>query len=139
MGEEIFRKKSLEKIKSPEALNDYIKVSNPGVWLILIAVVALIIGFFIWGAFGYIDSSFTTDANAIGGRLYFSVDENEIASVKVGSVVKAGGTEGKVISIGSKVFETNTYLVTAEIDVPDGGYNAEIVTERVRPISFVLN
>ena len=35
----IFRKKSLERVQSPEQLNDYIKVANPGVWLVLIAVI----------------------------------------------------------------------------------------------------
>ena len=35
---DIFRKKSLERISSPEQLNDYIKVSNPSVWIIIIAI-----------------------------------------------------------------------------------------------------
>ena len=42
----IFRKKGPA---SPEKLNDYIKVSNPGVWLILGAVGAVLAGFIIWG------------------------------------------------------------------------------------------
>ena len=36
MNEEIFRKKSLDKVKSPENLDDYIRVSNPGVWLFIL-------------------------------------------------------------------------------------------------------
>ncbi len=34
MEDPIFRKKSLDKLSSPEQLNDYIKVTNPGVWII---------------------------------------------------------------------------------------------------------
>jgi hypothetical protein len=45
----IYRKVSLERISSPERLNDYIKVSNPSVWLILAAVAVLLIAAVIWG------------------------------------------------------------------------------------------
>lgn len=30
MSDQIFRKKSLDRISSPEQLNDYIRVANPG-------------------------------------------------------------------------------------------------------------
>lgn len=35
MSDQIFRKKSLDRISSPEQLNDYIRVANPGIWMIL--------------------------------------------------------------------------------------------------------
>ena len=44
MDNELFRKKSLEKVKSPENIDDFIRVSNPGVWLILISVIMLMVG-----------------------------------------------------------------------------------------------
>ena len=34
MSDQIFRKKSLDRISSPEQLNDYIRVANPGIWMI---------------------------------------------------------------------------------------------------------
>ena len=36
----LFREKSLKAIESPEALNDYLRVTSPGVWLVLAAVIA---------------------------------------------------------------------------------------------------
>ncbi|MCL2285968.1 MAG: hypothetical protein FWC32_06330 [Firmicutes bacterium] len=45
----IFRKDSLEKMSSPEKLNDYIKVSNPSIWIILSAIAIMLIAAFIWG------------------------------------------------------------------------------------------
>ncbi len=30
MENQIFRKKSIERVSSPEQLNDYVRVSNPG-------------------------------------------------------------------------------------------------------------
>ncbi len=44
MDKQLFRKSSIERVSSPEQLNDYIKVSNPGVWMILAAIIALLIG-----------------------------------------------------------------------------------------------
>ena len=40
----LFRKQSLEGISSPEQLDDYLKVTNPGLWVILIAPLFLLIG-----------------------------------------------------------------------------------------------
>ena len=45
----IFRKESLEKMSSPEKLNDYIKVSNPSVWVILGAIAIMLIAVVVWG------------------------------------------------------------------------------------------
>jgi hypothetical protein len=50
----IFRKKSIERVTSPEQLNDYIKVTTPSVWLILIAMLLLIVGMLVWAVFGKI-------------------------------------------------------------------------------------
>ena len=38
----LFRKSSLDSISLPEQLNDYIKVSNTSVWLVLAALFALL-------------------------------------------------------------------------------------------------
>ena len=50
----IFRKKSLERVTSPEQLNDYIKVTTPSVWMIMFATLVLIVGTLFWAVFGRI-------------------------------------------------------------------------------------
>ena len=55
MKNSIFRKKSMDRVSSPEQLNDYIRVTSPGVWLFLIALILLLTGFIIWAAFGRLD------------------------------------------------------------------------------------
>ena len=60
MSQPIFRQKSMEKISSPEQMNDYIRVSNPSVWMILAAVIVLLAGVCVWGMFGCLDTSFQT-------------------------------------------------------------------------------
>lgn len=48
----IFREKSLERVSSPEALNDYIRVTTPSVWVVLAAAVVLLVGMLCWSIFG---------------------------------------------------------------------------------------
>ncbi|WP_026492478.1 hypothetical protein [Butyrivibrio sp. XPD2002] len=50
----IFREKSIERVSSPEQLNDYIQVTTPSIWIILLAVIVLLTGTLIWGIFGEI-------------------------------------------------------------------------------------
>jgi len=44
----IFRKSALEGMSSPEKLNDYIKVSNPSIWIILGAIAVMLVSAIIW-------------------------------------------------------------------------------------------
>ena len=54
-GSELFRKKSIERVSTPEKLNDYIRVTTPSVWVVLIATVILMVGILAWGVFGRVD------------------------------------------------------------------------------------
>ncbi|HCF71134.1 MAG TPA: hypothetical protein DER33_06040 [Syntrophomonas sp.] len=54
MQNSIFRKSSLERISSPEQLNEYVKVTNPGVWAVLLGLFALLIAVAIWAFAGNI-------------------------------------------------------------------------------------
>ncbi|MCL2222509.1 MAG: hypothetical protein FWC20_09575 [Oscillospiraceae bacterium] len=50
----LFRKSALDKISSPEQLNEYMKVAGPGVWAILAGLAVTFAAFFIWGFMGSI-------------------------------------------------------------------------------------
>lgn len=62
MNNKLFREKSLKRISSPDQLNDYIKVSNPSVWLIISAICILLISLFVWSIRGNV----TTSVNSVG-------------------------------------------------------------------------
>ena len=51
-GRSIFRAKSLERVSSPEELNDYIRVTTPSVQIVLLAIVILLVGILAWCVFG---------------------------------------------------------------------------------------
>ncbi len=55
MADQLFREKSLERVSSPEEMNDYIRVTTPSIWIILLAAVILMLGILVWAVFGRID------------------------------------------------------------------------------------
>ena len=48
----LFRQKSIDKVSSPEKLDDYIRVTTPSVWITLAAIVILLAGTIVWGTLG---------------------------------------------------------------------------------------
>ena len=44
MKQELFRKKTIDQLSSPEELTDYIRVSSPAMWMILGGIIALLLG-----------------------------------------------------------------------------------------------
>lgn len=139
MNEEIFRKKSLEKVKSPENLDDYIRVTNPGVWLILIFIIAILIGACVWGTLGVVNSTVETTVYIEGEEAICLIEDSDIDVVKVGQKVKFMDKEGIIISIGDKAGERYTCLVETDANLPDGVYAGKVVLGSYKPISFILN
>lgn len=62
MNETIFRKKSLERIASPDQLDAYLKVTNWSVWMVLAALVLALAAAGAWCFFG----TMPTTANSVG-------------------------------------------------------------------------
>ena len=153
----LFRKKSLERISSPEQLNSYIRVSTPSVWLLLTAIVILLAGVCVWGVFGHMDTTLPVVAIAQNGSVNAWVRETDVGQVRPGMAVAVGSAEGTVQSVDAtpvKVDETFTdymrhvgslregewvFAVALDVDCPDGVHSAQIVIDSVHPISFVLN
>ena len=48
----VYREKTMERISSPEQLNDYIRVTKPSVWLALAALLILLLGMLAWCILG---------------------------------------------------------------------------------------
>ena len=50
---EVFKnKKALERITAPEQLTDYLRVTNPGIWALLTAIICLVVGLCVWSMAG---------------------------------------------------------------------------------------
>lgn len=139
MDKGIFRKKSVDKLQSPENLNDYLRVSNPGMWLLLAAIVILLVGTCIWGIFGEINSSAPAVAQVDGGQIICYVEDEYIPRVETGMKVLLEDREGTVSGI--RLDDVIGYEITVTMEEPpkDGYYLAEIILDSEHPVSFVLN
>ncbi len=56
-GKQLYRKQVMDRLSSPEKLNDYLKVTNPAVWVALTEIILIIAGALVWGITTYIYSS----------------------------------------------------------------------------------
>lgn len=155
---ELFRKKSIERVTSPEQLNDYIRVSNPGVWMILAAVMILLAGVCVWGVFGRLDTKKQASGVCENGKLTCYIKSDDISDVKEDTIISVDGKEYTVKSVSASPVrldgEKDSYLIylggfsetdwvfSVTVDAPDladGEYSVDVITKRVSPISFVLN
>ena len=157
MKESIFRKKSLAQVSSPEQLNDYIRVPNPGIWMILLAVIVLLVGVCVWGVFGHMDTNLKVAAVCKDGKLICYVKETDMKSVENGMPVTVNDKKYTVDGIQSESVsvsqEMGSYLlhlgelqagewvtpITVNTDLEDGTYQATITVESVSPMSFIVN
>lgn len=158
MSSTIFREKSLKKIASPEQMNDYIRVSSPSVWMVLAAVIVLLAGVCVWGVFGHLDTAVQTGGVCTNGRLTVFVGEEDHDKIGENAVISVDGVEYAVAEITNAPirvddqidpyvvhlagFTEGDWVYRLYADVPglaDGVYAASVITERVRPLDFVLN
>ena len=48
MKSDLFRKETVDKITGPEDLNEYVKVLNPKIWLILLGLFVALVGMIVF-------------------------------------------------------------------------------------------
>ena len=70
MQNNLFKKSSMERITSPEKLNDFIQVANPASWMVLGAALALLIGLLVWGFLGQLTQTAAFNGHVKDGVLY---------------------------------------------------------------------
>lgn len=136
MGKTIFRKKTMEKISSPEQLSDYLRVTNPGIWTILSVIVLILLGMIAWSIVGTlettVDASVSVQANTASIVITSSTNED----IKTGMTVRLVDKE-YVISEVSKD-EYGRDIAYAEVSLPDGNYDAKVIVEEIHPIKFLF-
>ena len=67
MESRLFRKQSVDRVSSPEQLQDYMKVTNPGIWMVLAAVIVLLAGLIASSALATLESSVPAQGEALAG------------------------------------------------------------------------
>ena len=130
----LFREKTIERISSPEKLTDYLRVTSPGIWAVLGAVIILLGGLFIWASIGTLETK--ADVKVM-------VADHKAVIVADGATALAEGMPVKIATEDCVIASTDsdeygrTYGIT-EVSLPDGTYDGTAVIEQIRPIDFLL-
>ena len=158
MENSLFRQKSIDRISSPEALHDYMRVTSPRLWMILTAVVLLLVGFIVYASTATMENtipvkvqveSYHMTAEETGGEaldgtvVYGLLPVDYIDTVKTGMQVRFGNGTGHVdwLSVFSDEDKVQVLIEMDQINYPltDGEFDAELVLESTTPISFFWN
>ena len=134
----LYRKESMERIQSPEQLNDYLRITNPTIWVVLVAVILLLAGLLVWSAFASIDSFARGTARVENGEMTVLFDDADSAGkVTTGMEVAVGDVSSAIKSIGRT--ENGTVFAMADTDLADGVYDARVTYRQTQVITLLFN
>ena len=126
----LFRKKTVDKISSPEQLTEYLRVTSPRMWIILAAVIMVLFAVIVWGILGRMET--VKEARVI-------VSDGQARIVTVDStVIEKGMTmriDGQEFTIGeTESDEFGRPVGLADVALPDGSYDGTIVIDQTRAV-----
>lgn len=158
----IFNRQAAEKLRSPDDLDKYVRVTNPSVWIVLFACIALLIGLLSWGIFGTVSTSVNATGLCVDGEPICFLSAENAGKVRVGDTANVGGKILKVASISDVPVSRNElhalvksdYLVSSLVEGEwayvvhfEGDSSGlkdsvpiavDITTEQIAPISLIL-
>jgi hypothetical protein len=166
----IFSQETINRVLSPEKLDDYARVATPGAWFAVSAFFIVVASVAVWGFTGRISKTITVNGVVDGENTFICYVGSDVnVGALIGCPVKAadpeGGTfDGTIREISknplsaAEIRETQAsdwvfsllvksdfaYAVQIEFAAA-GSYelgtvvSAAIVTEKIKPIQFLLN
>ncbi len=159
----VFRQESLDRVKSPEQLNNFIKISKPSVWVITVSILFLLIGVIVWSVFGSVDTTIALKAVVKEDNIFFYVPESIASNLEIGFPVIVDDAQGEITEISDEPYkydevliklnndeyltyllgvEYEKYLFEIKVDIANLDeivVDADVVVDRINPISFVFN
>ena len=158
----IFNKKATEKLRNPDDLDKYVRVTNPSIWVVLAACISLVIGLLVWGILGSVYTSVTATGVVVDGKAMCFLSADDVAKVDEGDAATVDGVRMKVAEVASVPMSRDeaddvlpsdylastlitvdwVYQVTFDGDISqlDSGVplTVGIVVERIAPISLIF-
>lgn len=156
-GNGIFREKSLKRVASPEELDEYIKVTNPGVWLIFACIIIFLTGICAWGYFGTLETGMELFGEAGEGSYTVYARGDQLQQLKEGMEVKYGGAGGQITSLSANPrpagevipeamldkyalgTDTPVYPVAVSVPLPEGGAEVRVILEQIKPMDLLFD
>lgn len=138
MGQDNAQVASGGRLSSPEQLNDYLRVTNPKIWVLLAAIALLLIGLVAWSVVTSIESYATGTAVVESGELSITFeDENSAKFVETGMTIEIGDVKTDVLAVGMD--RDNNITATAQANVPDGTYQVRVAYKTTQVVKMLFN
>ena len=150
----IFRKKSVDRISSPERLDEYIRVANPSVWVTLMALIILLIGIVVWGILGRLDTTVPVCVIAEGNEILGYISDGDINSVEEGMEVLTDTSQLVIEEVSKTPIKIESEYISDKLsgeksswgyelrlsgEVNNGIYFGDVCVDSINPISYVIN
>lgn len=157
MEKSLFRKKSIEQLSAPEELTGYLRVTGPGVWVVLTGIMILLAGFAVWGIMGTVITTVTAPAIVEEGTVscYILKDDSALTDsqieITIGDVrMYSAAEDAEAVTMNASddpfLFASgylspgkNVMVLTCSTTLTDGYYDAVVTTEKCRPISLLFS
>ena len=111
------------------------RVTNPSVWMVLIAVIVLLAGLIVFAIVGRIETTVPAEFTVRNGIAVATVRSDREPEVSEGMTLRLGGTETTIDSVLWNADQTAA--LSAQISLPDGTYSGTVVLETISPIRFL--
>ena len=138
MGEQekanVSRQKTRDRISSPDQLTDYLRVTNPGIWVLLASIVLFLVGVFVWFTIGTLESTAAVKVSVASQQA--TVIPREAAVLTEGMPLRVASDEYTLDSVGTDEYDWS--FGNAVVKLPDGVYDGIVVTAQTHLISFLL-
>ena len=138
MAQQIFRQKSLDRLSSPEALNDYMHVTSPSVWVMLTATVLLLAGIIVWSNFAVIESRATGTAVVSEDNISVILkDRTNASKIEKGMSATIGGVNAQITFTGRG--EEGQVLIGVDQEIPAGSYDFSATYKTTKVIEMLFS
>ncbi len=138
MAKSIFREKSIERISSPDDLGEYLRVTKPSVFVILIATLLIVGGLLVWSNFMVITSYAYGTAIADGRTLLATFDNPSTSKYLNDSMELIVGDQRIAIdTIGMD--EKGNITAICICNIPEGKYDVKVGYKKTQLIEMLLN
>ena len=130
-------------MKNPEQLDQYLRATRSGGWIVLIAILLFFAGLISWAVTGSIDTTVDADVLVYDKRAVITEREQTNMLTKV-DMSRVG--EGTAVLIDGESYRANAAgvdddghtVLYADTDLPDGKYTAQILVESISAIRFLF-
>ena len=138
MANNIFREKSIERISSPDDLGEYLRVTKPSVFVILIATMLILGGLFVWSYFMSI-TSYAYGTAKSDGKVLLATFNNPSTSKYINDSMEliVGNQKLDIGTIGMD--DKGNITAVCICNIPEGNYEVKVGYRKTQLIDMLIN